>query len=115
MACKVWPFALSSNPKLGNPETLFVHKGREYLVYVDRAYPCTGIDRGNPEILPPVIEEVVEINEGRYLAQFLSTSDFAPESVSYESAQEHLAMERRSLRFEHYGTRNLWEMDVKTR
>jgi len=115
LACKLWPFTIFSNLRLANPETLFVHKGREYSVYVDRASPCVGINRGNPEVLPLIIEEVAEIYESRRLTQFLSTSNFVPKSVSYESIQENLAMEKRSLSPGPSGTRNLWEMNVKMR
>jgi len=104
VACKAWPFTVFSHPKLRNPEALFVHGGQEYSVYVDRAYPCIGMNRGNPEVLPLVIEEVIEIYERGYTAQFLSTSNFASSSLLYDSTREHLAPGRRSLGLEPYGT-----------
>lgn len=74
VACKIWPFTIFSNPKHREPEALFIHEGKEYFVYVDRAYSCPGINKGTPEMLPATIQETMEIYMGRKVNQLLSTS-----------------------------------------
>jgi len=88
-ACKVWPFTIFSNPKHRNPEALFLHEGKEYFVHVDRAYLCAGMNRGNPEALLSIIEEMVEICQGRCMTQLLSTSSPRPSFAAYDSVRRH--------------------------
>ena len=96
-ACRVWPFTIFSNPKHRNPEAFFLHEGKEYFVYVDRAYPCAGMNRGNPEVLFSIIEEMVEIYRGRCVTQLLSTSSLGPSFAAYDSVRGHLALGNREL------------------
>ena len=112
VACKVWPFTIFPNPKHRNPEALFIHEGKEYFVYVDRAYPCAGMNRGNPEALLPIIEEVVEIYQGRYRTQLLSTSSLEPSNASYESVRRRLALRKREVDVEAYNTRIPWKRGI---
>jgi len=97
IACKVWPFTIFSNPKHRSYEALFIHEGKEYSVYVDRAYPCAGMNRGNPEALLPTIEEMAEIYQGRCVPQLLSTSSLGPSFASYDSVRRQLTLGNREL------------------
>lgn len=62
LACKLWPFMVCSEPELKfSDDAAFHHKGEEYFIYVDTLYPCSGMNRGDPEELPLSIAEAVEI------------------------------------------------------
>ena len=76
LACKVWPFAVCSKPirKHNDHEALFVHKGRDYYVYVDRSYPCRGIGVGTLGKLCLTISETIELQQNPTKSQLHSTS-----------------------------------------
>jgi len=84
LACKVWPFAVCSEPKRKheNGEALFVYKGRDYYVHIDMSYPCRGIGAGTREKLHSTIAEVIELQQNPANPQIHSTSTSTLSPVS---------------------------------
>jgi len=76
LACKVWPFIVYDQPKprLNRDEAYFNHKGQDYFIYVEMFYPCKGINKGNPEDLPLVVAEIIEIWQNPEKTQIHSAS-----------------------------------------
>jgi len=74
LACRVWPFTVHSKPKHSAHEALFVHKGRDYYVYVDRSYPCRGMGVGTKENPRSAIGEIIELYRNPTKPQLHSTS-----------------------------------------
>ena len=62
LACKLWPFMVFKEPRHRfEAEASFRHQGSESFVYVDTAFPCSGLNKGNPEELPLILGEAVEV------------------------------------------------------
>jgi len=79
IACKLWPFKISDNPKYGRPnEAVFNYVGRKFYVYVDPS--CVGMRWGNPatSFLNETLTEFVDLALGLRRKQFFSTSRLIP-------------------------------------
>jgi len=63
LACKVWPFIVHrEHPLRFASDASFRYRGEEYFVYVDMRCPCDGMNRGDPDELPLIVAEAVEIS-----------------------------------------------------
>ncbi|MEM2210833.1 MAG: YkgJ family cysteine cluster protein [Nitrososphaerales archaeon] len=74
LACKIWPFIIYKRPKFEYKDALFRYKGEDYYVYVDKSYPCPGVNKGNSEKLYRTIIELIEIQHNPSRQQLYSTS-----------------------------------------
>jgi Fe-S-cluster containining protein len=75
LACKLWPFMVFKEPRRRfEAEASFRHQGRESFVYVDTAFPCNGLNKGNPEELPLILAEAVEVARDQGRAQHHTTA-----------------------------------------
>jgi Fe-S-cluster containining protein len=62
LACKLWPFMVLKEPRHRfSAEASFRHQGTESFVYVDTAFSCSGLNKGNPEELHLILAEAVEV------------------------------------------------------
>lgn len=62
LVCKLWPFMVFQEPRRRfEAEAGFRYQGRESFVYVDTAFPCSGLNKGNPEELHLILAEAVEV------------------------------------------------------
>jgi Fe-S-cluster containining protein len=76
IACKLWPFKISDNPKYGKPNQALYYTSdqRKLYVYVDPA--CIGLQWGTPNqnFQTVTVPEFVDLALGLRRKQFYSTS-----------------------------------------
>jgi len=75
IACKIWPFKIFLEPKLGSQnQALYKYQDHNFFVYVDPA--CTGLRWGKPDqrLVYKTLPEFIDIAVGLRKQQFYSTS-----------------------------------------
>ena len=75
MACKLWPFKISTKPKYGRPkQALYNLTNMKLYVYADPS--CVGLRWGNPnpEFTNTILPEFVDLALGQRRKQFYSTA-----------------------------------------
>lgn len=79
MACKLWPFKVSDQPKYGRPsEAAYNLTNMKLFIYADPS--CPGLRWGNPahEFAHTILPEFINLATGTRKKQFYSTSRLTP-------------------------------------
>jgi Fe-S-cluster containining protein len=78
IACKLWPFIILTKPKQKSDEALFIYKGENVYIYVDKRCPKVKIGKPTSYLINKVLPEVVNLNFNNKTKQFYSTSFLSP-------------------------------------